>query len=71
MINSTCFSYIQSIPVVNDEQINDFSYIGNLMTKEFIGQQLILIIKSLDTSEEGGRYAKCSDVLLRIFCIEI
>ncbi|ELK06459.1 condensin complex subunit 3 [Pteropus alecto] len=48
-------SYIQSIPVVNDEQINDFSYIGNLMTKEFIGQQLILIIKSLDTSEEGGR----------------
>nr|KAF6431921.1 non-SMC condensin I complex subunit G [Rousettus aegyptiacus] len=48
-------SYIQSIPVVNEEQINDFSYIGNLMTKEFIGQQLILIIKSLDTSEEGGR----------------
>ncbi|XP_054438218.1 condensin complex subunit 3 [Pteronotus mesoamericanus] len=48
-------SYIQSIPVVNDEQRNDFSYFGHLMTKEFIGQQLILIIKSLDTSEEGGR----------------
>ncbi|XP_064142117.1 condensin complex subunit 3 isoform X2 [Loxodonta africana] len=48
-------SYIQSIPVVNDEQRGDFAYIGNLMTKEFIGQQLILIIKSLDTSEEGGR----------------
>ncbi|XP_062964601.1 condensin complex subunit 3 [Cynocephalus volans] len=48
-------SYIQSIPVVNEEQRDDFSYIGNLMTKEFIGQQLILIIKSLDTSEEGGR----------------
>uniref|UniRef100_A0A8C4LHD4 Non-SMC condensin I complex subunit G n=1 Tax=Equus asinus TaxID=9793 RepID=A0A8C4LHD4_EQUAS len=48
-------SYIQSIPVVNDEQRGDFSYIENLMTKEFIGQQLILIIKSLDTSEEGGR----------------
>ncbi|XP_015098027.1 condensin complex subunit 3 isoform X2 [Vicugna pacos] len=48
-------SYIQSIPVVTDEQRGDFSYIGNLMTKEFIGQQLILIIKSLDTSEEGGR----------------
>lgn len=48
-------SYIQSIPVVNDEQRGDFSYIGNLMTKEFIGQQLILIIKSLDTNEEGGR----------------
>ncbi|XP_032189852.1 condensin complex subunit 3 [Mustela erminea] len=48
-------SYIQSIPVVKDEKKNDFSYIGNLMSKEFIGQQLILIIKSLDTSEEGGR----------------
>uniref|UniRef100_A0A8P0PDH0 Non-SMC condensin I complex subunit G n=2 Tax=Canis lupus familiaris TaxID=9615 RepID=A0A8P0PDH0_CANLF len=48
-------SYIQSIPVVSDENKSDFSYIGNLMSKEFIGQQLILIIKSLDTSEEGGR----------------
>nr|XP_012327784.1 condensin complex subunit 3 isoform X2 [Aotus nancymaae] len=48
-------SYIRSIPVVNEENRGDFSYIGNLMTKEFIGQQLILIIKSLDTNEEGGR----------------
>ncbi|XP_012592962.2 condensin complex subunit 3 [Microcebus murinus] len=48
-------SYIQSIPVVDEEHRSDFSYIENLMTKEFIGQQLILIIKSLDTSEEGGR----------------
>uniref|UniRef100_A0A2K5UAT0 Non-SMC condensin I complex subunit G n=1 Tax=Macaca fascicularis TaxID=9541 RepID=A0A2K5UAT0_MACFA len=48
-------SYMQSIPVVNEEHRGDFSYIGNLMTKEFIGQQLILIIKSLDTNEEGGR----------------
>ncbi|XP_006981702.1 condensin complex subunit 3 [Peromyscus maniculatus bairdii] len=48
-------SYIQSFPVVNEEQRGDFTYIGNLMTREFIGQQLILIIKSLDTSEEGGR----------------
>ncbi|KAK1346029.1 hypothetical protein QTO34_008498 [Cnephaeus nilssonii] len=48
-------SYIQSIPVVDDEHRNDFSYIEHLMTKEFIGQQLILIIKSLDTNEEGGR----------------
>nr|XP_055182182.1 condensin complex subunit 3 isoform X2 [Nyctereutes procyonoides] len=48
-------SYIQSIPVVSNEKKSDFSYIGNLMSKEFIGQQLILIIKSLDTSEEGGR----------------
>ncbi|XP_066240790.1 condensin complex subunit 3 [Saccopteryx leptura] len=48
-------SYIQSIPVVNDEQRSDFSYIGHVMTKEFIGQQLVLIIKTLDTNEEGGR----------------
>ncbi|XP_024429648.2 condensin complex subunit 3 isoform X2 [Desmodus rotundus] len=48
-------SYIQSIPTVNDEQRNDFAFFGHLMTKEFIGQQLILIIKSLDASEEGGR----------------
>lgn len=48
-------SYIQSIPVINEEQRSDFAYIGNLMTREFIGQQLILIIKSLDNSEEGGR----------------
>uniref|UniRef100_A0A8C2QHG1 Non-SMC condensin I complex, subunit G n=1 Tax=Cricetulus griseus TaxID=10029 RepID=A0A8C2QHG1_CRIGR len=48
-------SYIQSFPVVNEEQRSDFNYIENLMTREFIGQQLILIIKSLDTSEEGGR----------------
>ncbi|XP_036988649.2 condensin complex subunit 3 [Artibeus jamaicensis] len=48
-------SYIQSIPVVNDEQRNDFAFFGHLMTKEFIGQQLILIIKCLDTNEEGGR----------------
>lgn len=49
-------SYIQGFPVVNEEQKGDFTYIENLMTREFIGQQLILIIKSLDTSEEGGRY---------------
>ncbi|XP_045690451.1 condensin complex subunit 3 [Phyllostomus hastatus] len=48
-------SYIQSIPAVNDEQRNDFAFFGHLMTKEFIGQQLILIIKCLDTNEEGGR----------------
>uniref|UniRef100_A0A8C6RBU5 Non-SMC condensin I complex, subunit G n=1 Tax=Nannospalax galili TaxID=1026970 RepID=A0A8C6RBU5_NANGA len=48
-------SYIQSIPLISEEQRSDFAFIGNLMTREFIGQQLILIIKSLDTSEEGGR----------------
>ncbi|XP_074128473.1 condensin complex subunit 3 isoform X2 [Sminthopsis crassicaudata] len=48
-------NYIQKIPVVTEEKRGDFAYIENLMTKEFIGQQLILIIKSLDTNEEGGR----------------
>ncbi|XP_043827733.1 condensin complex subunit 3 [Dromiciops gliroides] len=48
-------SYIQNIPVVTEEKRGDFAFIENLMTKEFIGQQLILIIKSLDTNEEGGR----------------
>ncbi|NP_062311.1 condensin complex subunit 3 [Mus musculus] len=48
-------SYIQGFPVVNEEQKGDFTFIGDLMKREFIGQQLILIMKSLDTSEEGGR----------------
>uniref|UniRef100_A0A8C8SBV0 Non-SMC condensin I complex subunit G n=1 Tax=Pelusios castaneus TaxID=367368 RepID=A0A8C8SBV0_9SAUR len=36
-------------------QREDFSCIENLMTKEFIGQQLILLIGCMDTTEEGGR----------------
>ncbi|XP_072476440.1 condensin complex subunit 3 isoform X1 [Notamacropus eugenii] len=47
--------YIQNIPVVTEEKRGDFAFMENLMTKDFIGQQLILIIKSLDTNEEGGR----------------
>ncbi|NXF88118.1 CND3 protein, partial [Eubucco bourcierii] len=49
------FSYLQNIPVVTEEQKEDFSFFENLMTKEFVGQQLILIIDCMDTSEEGGR----------------
>jgi hypothetical protein len=56
LLYSVCFSYIQGFPVVNEEQKGDFTFIGDLMKREFIGQQLILIMKSLDTSEEGGRY---------------
>ncbi|XP_038608430.1 condensin complex subunit 3 [Tachyglossus aculeatus] len=48
-------SYIQSMPVLTEEQRGDFACIENLMTKEFVGQQLILMIGCLDTSEEGGR----------------
>ncbi|NXX38854.1 CND3 protein, partial [Tricholaema leucomelas] len=48
-------SYLENMPVLTEEQKEDFSFFENLMTKEFIGQQLILIIDCMDTSEEGGR----------------
>lgn len=49
------FSYLQNMPVLSEEQREDFNCFENLMTKEFIGQQLILIIDCMDTTEEGGR----------------
>ncbi|NXA14705.1 CND3 protein, partial [Sapayoa aenigma] len=48
-------SYLQSMPVLSEEEKEDFNSFENLMTKEFIGQQLILIIDCMDTMEEGGR----------------
>ncbi|NXN62984.1 CND3 protein, partial [Himantopus himantopus] len=48
-------SYLQNMPVLSEKQKEDFSCFENLMTKEFIGQQLILIIGCMDTTEEGGR----------------
>ncbi|NXY83464.1 CND3 protein, partial [Alcedo cyanopectus] len=48
-------SYIQSMPVLSEEQKEDFNCFDNLMTKEFIGQQLIHILDCMDTTEEGGR----------------
>ncbi|KAM4674939.1 condensin complex subunit 3 [Amazona ochrocephala] len=48
-------SYLQNMPVLTEEQREDFACFENLMTKEFIGQQLILIIGCMDTTEEGGR----------------
>ncbi|XP_009646327.1 condensin complex subunit 3 [Egretta garzetta] len=48
-------SYLQNMPVLTEEQREDFTCFENLMTKEFIGQQLILIIGCMDTTEEGGR----------------
>ncbi|NWX18747.1 CND3 protein, partial [Aegotheles bennettii] len=48
-------SYLQNMPVLSEEQREDFDCFENLMTKEFIGQQLILIIGCMDTTEEGGR----------------
>ncbi|NXV14089.1 CND3 protein, partial [Cepphus grylle] len=48
-------SYLQNMPVLSEEQREDFTCFENLMTREFIGQQLILIIGCMDTMEEGGR----------------
>uniref|UniRef100_A0A8C5SYH6 Non-SMC condensin I complex subunit G n=1 Tax=Malurus cyaneus samueli TaxID=2593467 RepID=A0A8C5SYH6_9PASS len=48
-------SYVQNMPVLSEEQKEDFNCFENLMTKEFIGQQLILIIDCMDIMEEGGR----------------
>ncbi|XP_032542329.1 condensin complex subunit 3 [Chiroxiphia lanceolata] len=48
-------SYLETMPVLTEEQKEDFNCFENLMTKEFIGQQLILIIGCMDTMEEGGR----------------
>ncbi|NXO67481.1 CND3 protein, partial [Phainopepla nitens] len=48
-------SYLQNMPVLSEEEKEDFNCFENLMTKEFIGQQLILIIDCMDTMEEGGR----------------
>ncbi|NXR83818.1 CND3 protein, partial [Pycnonotus jocosus] len=48
-------SYLQNMPILSEEQKEDFNCFEKLMTKEFIGQQLILIIGCMDTMEEGGR----------------
>ncbi|NWH56644.1 CND3 protein, partial [Geococcyx californianus] len=48
-------SYLQNMPVLGEEQREDFTCFENLMTREFIGQQLILIVDCMDVTEEGGR----------------
>ncbi|KAG9479680.1 hypothetical protein GDO78_011616 [Eleutherodactylus coqui] len=48
-------SYLRTLPVLTEEEKADMTKIEDLMTKAFIGQQLIRIIGCLDTSEEGGR----------------
>ncbi|XP_033871487.3 condensin complex subunit 3-like [Acipenser ruthenus] len=49
------YGYLKSIPVMTEEQKADFAQVENVMTKEFISQQLILLVGCLDTAEEGGR----------------
>ncbi|XP_069833553.1 condensin complex subunit 3 [Dendropsophus ebraccatus] len=48
-------SFLRTLPVLSEEEKADMTKIEDLMTKAFIGQQLIHIIGCLDTSEEGGR----------------
>uniref|UniRef100_A0A6G1R451 Non-SMC condensin I complex subunit G n=1 Tax=Hypotaenidia okinawae TaxID=2861861 RepID=A0A6G1R451_9GRUI len=43
------------MPVLSEEQRQDYACFANLMTKEFISQQLILILGCMDVTEEGGR----------------
>uniref|UniRef100_A0A8B9KK72 Nuclear condensin complex subunit 3 C-terminal domain-containing protein n=1 Tax=Astyanax mexicanus TaxID=7994 RepID=A0A8B9KK72_ASTMX len=49
------YSYLKSIPLLTEEQRADMGQLELVMTKEFIGQQLILLVGCLDTTEEGGR----------------
>ncbi|XP_062991404.1 condensin complex subunit 3 [Elgaria multicarinata webbii] len=48
-------SYLQNMPVLSQEEKEDMASVEHLMTKEFIGQQLIFMIDCMDTTEEGGR----------------
>ncbi|KAJ6659402.1 hypothetical protein lerEdw1_019134 [Lerista edwardsae] len=48
-------SYLQNMPVLSQEEMEDMACLEHLMTKQFIGQQLILMIGCMDTNEEGGR----------------
>ncbi|XP_018591249.2 condensin complex subunit 3 [Scleropages formosus] len=49
------YGYLKSIPELNEKARADFSQVEMIMSKEFIGQQLILLVGCLDTAEEGGR----------------
>uniref|UniRef100_A0A9J7X0S1 Non-SMC condensin I complex, subunit G n=1 Tax=Cyprinus carpio carpio TaxID=630221 RepID=A0A9J7X0S1_CYPCA len=49
------YSYLKSITQLSEEQRADMTQLEMVMTQEFIGQQLILLVGCLDTSEEGGR----------------
>uniref|UniRef100_A0A8C6XWV2 Non-SMC condensin I complex subunit G n=1 Tax=Naja naja TaxID=35670 RepID=A0A8C6XWV2_NAJNA len=61
-------SYFQSIPELSQEEKEDLACIEQLMTKVYIGQQLILMIGCMDITEEGGRKRMLS-VLQKILMI--
>uniref|UniRef100_A0A8C6K7Q7 Non-SMC condensin I complex, subunit G n=1 Tax=Nothobranchius furzeri TaxID=105023 RepID=A0A8C6K7Q7_NOTFU len=48
-------SYLKTVTDMSEEQRADYTQLEMGMTKEFISQQLIHLIESLDTNEEGGR----------------
>uniref|UniRef100_A0A8C1NHN0 Non-SMC condensin I complex, subunit G n=1 Tax=Cyprinus carpio TaxID=7962 RepID=A0A8C1NHN0_CYPCA len=47
--------YLCSITGLSEEQKADMTQLEIAMTQEFVGQQLIILVGCLDTSEEGGR----------------
>ncbi|XP_056621018.1 condensin complex subunit 3 isoform X2 [Triplophysa dalaica] len=49
------YSFLKSITQLSEEQRADMTQLEVVMTQEFVGQQLILLVGCLDTSEEGGR----------------
>ncbi|KAI4895422.1 hypothetical protein NFI96_024321 [Prochilodus magdalenae] len=49
------YSYLKSVPLLTEEERADMTQLELVMTKEFVGQQLILLVGCLDTTEEGGR----------------
>uniref|UniRef100_A0A673GVJ1 Condensin complex subunit 3-like n=1 Tax=Sinocyclocheilus rhinocerous TaxID=307959 RepID=A0A673GVJ1_9TELE len=61
------YSYLKSITQLSEEQRADMTQLEMVMTQEYIGQQLILLVGCLDISEEGGRkrmVAVLQDILL-------
>lgn len=49
------YSFLKSITQLSEAQRTDMTQLEMVMTQEFVGQQLILLVGCLDTSEEGGR----------------
>lgn len=49
------FGYLKSIPMLGEGQIADDAQLELVLTREFVGKQLILLVGCLDTVEEGGR----------------
>ncbi|KAL2084401.1 hypothetical protein ACEWY4_019919 [Coilia grayii] len=49
------YGYLKSIPMLGQDQMADDQQLDMVLSKEFIGKQLILLVGCLDTAEEGGR----------------